>query len=283
MTSGPSVTGHASYPLTLMNDYKGLGLYDTPPKQRNSLILASVIAAVVVLAAVAALLFVRVTTPTAGQAVPAPGAGTSTKPRDPLQPRQTGAPQVPGWQVMPINNGGALDTDKAYDVPPGWQPIPGGLATFGDHDELSLVAPSIYKQGHCATDPKSWRSMAGLVVLPNKGNIEVGVAAAAQNVANTVFTTKDRVQPETEMSDPEEITVFRNKKAVVVTAKLTVPVTEKDTCSAASVIVAVMMMEPNKPDDSDSVTLVAMGDQNVPEATTERDLKQIVTSFHTFA
>jgi hypothetical protein len=197
-----------------------------------------------------------------------------------LQPKATGGPQVPGWQIMPISNGGALDTDKAYDVPPNWRPVSGGLATFGEHSELSLVAPAVYKQGYCPDDPKSWRAMAGLIIMPNKGDIKVGAAAAAQQVANTVFTTNDRVQPEAEISDPQPVTVYRDKNAVVVTAKLTIPVNEKDKCSAASVTVAVMMMEPNKEGDSDSVTMLAMGDQNVPDATPEQDLTQIVTSFH---
>jgi hypothetical protein len=205
---------------------------------------------------------------------------SSGKPNDPLQPKATGGPQVAGWQPIPINNGGALDTDKAYDVPQGWSPIAGGLATFGDHNELSLVAPAVHKQGYCPADPKSWRAMAGLAVLPNKGNIEIGAAAAAQHIANTVFTTQDRVQPETKISEPQPVTVYRNKKAVVVTAKLTIPVTEKDKCAAPSVTVAVMMMEPNKEGDAENVSLVAMGDQNVPEATPEQDLTRIVTSLH---
>jgi hypothetical protein len=248
----------------------------------KSAAISTVIAAVVVIGAAAALLFVRIATPTSGQALPAQGAAqtTSTKPNDPLQPRPTGGPQVAGWQPIPINNGGVLDTDKAYDVPQGWNPIPGGLANFGDHNEVSLVAPAIYKQGYCPADTKSWRSMAGLAVLPNKGNIEVGAAAAAQLIANTVFTTQERVQPETKISEPQSVTVYRNKKAAVVTAKLTIPVTEKDKCASPSVTVAVMMMENNKADDVENVTLVAMGDQNVPEATPEDDLTRIVTSLH---
>jgi hypothetical protein len=57
-------------------------------------------------------------------------------------------------------------------------------------------------------------------------------------------------------------------------------VTEKDKCTAPSVTVAVMMMEPNKEGDAENVSLVAMGDQNVPEATPEQDLTRIVTSLH---
>jgi hypothetical protein len=243
--------------------------------------ISTIVAAVVVIGVAAALLFVRVTTPIAGQALPAAGAvQTTTKPNDPLQPKSTGGPQVAGWTPIPISNGAALDTDKAYDVPQGWSPIGGGLATFGDHAEVSLAAPAIYKQGYCPDNPKSWRAMAGVAVLPNKGNIEVGAAAAAQNIANVVFTTKDRVQPETKISDPQPVTVYRNKKGVVVTAKLTVPVTEKDTCAAASVTVAVMMLEANKEGDADNVSIIAMGDQNVPEATPEQDLSRIVTSLH---
>ena len=82
------------------------------------------------------------------------------------------------------------------------------------------------------------------------------------------------------ISEPQPVTVYRNKKAVVVTAKLTIPVTEKDNCAAPSVTVAVMMMENSKPDDVENVTLVAMGDQDVPEATPEGDLTRIVTSLH---
>jgi hypothetical protein len=252
------------------------------PIVSKSAAISTVVAVVVVIGAAAALLFVRVTTPTTGQALPAAGVAqtTSTKPNDPLQPKATGGPQVAGWQPIPISNGGVLDTDKAYDVPQGWSPIAGGLATFGDHNELSLVAPAIYKQGYCPADPKSWRAMAGLAVLPNKGDIALGAAAAAQHIANTVFTTQDRVQPETKISEPQPVTVYRNKKAVVVTAKLTIPVTEKDKCTAPSVTVAVMMMEPNKEGDAENVSLVAMGDQNVPEATPEQDLTRIVTSLH---
>ncbi|CAM3741697.1 hypothetical protein KIPE111705_22710 [Kibdelosporangium persicum] len=261
------------------NDYRGLGLYDdTPPAKRNGVVLAAVIAAVVVIGAVAALMFVRVTSTTSGQALPVAGATTATKPKDPLQPRTTGTPRVPGWQVISISN-----TDKAYDVPPGWSTIGSDLATFGDHQEVSFVTPTIYKPGYCPDSPKSWRGMAGIVVMPNKGNIEVGAAAAAQQIANTVFTTKDRVQPETDIGDPKPITILKGTKAVVVTATLKVPVTEKDKCAAADVAIALMMVEPTDPNASESATVVAMADQNVPEATPEQDLTQIVTSFHVFS
>lgn len=265
-----------------MSTYKGLGHYDPQPKQRNGLLLALVVAAVVVIGVAATLLFVNVQSTTPGQALPAADAvpKPTTKPKDPLQPKSTGAPKVPGWQVIPISNGSNLDTDKAYDVPPGFSPIAGGLVDFGDHNEVSLVAPTIYKQGYCAASAKSWRAMAGLLTAPTKGNLEFGAAAAANQVANGVFTTEDRVQPKTELSDPEPVTILRGTKAVVVTAKLTVPVTEKDTCGAPNVTVVVMMIEP-KDMSQDAAVMVAMGDQNVPEAMTEDQLKQIVTSFHT--
>ena len=266
-----------------MENYQGLGVYPAPAKRRNTTLIVAIIAAVLVVGAVAALLLVRVTSETPGQALPVANAGptTTTKPKDPLQPKTTGAPQVPGWKVMPISNGKELNTDKAYDVPPqGWAPAAGGLVTFGDHSELSLIAPAIYQHGYCAEDRNSWRAMAGMLIMPNKGDIQVGAAAAAQVVSNTVFTNNDRVQPEIELSSPQEVTVLRDKKGVLLTAKLTIPLTAKDKCAAKSVAVVVMMLEPNKVDDSDSVTMLAMGDQDVPDSATEKDLRQIVTSMH---
>lgn len=262
-----------------MTDYKGLGHYQQP-KQRNGLLLAAIIAAVVVLGVAATALFVRISTTIPGQALAAAGVAptTTSKANDPLQPKTTRGPQVPGWQVIELSNGGSFNTGKAYDVPPDWRLVPGGLLTFGEHAELSLVTPTIYKQGYCPDSPNSWRSMAGLFTAPNKGNIEVGVAAAAQMVANQVFTTKDRVQPKTEISAPQTITIDGDKKGVFVTAKLTIPVADNDKCNSSSVSIAVMMAS-NK-NEGDNAVMLAMGDSNVPDATPEQDLRQIVTSFH---
>src|SRR5687768_15429379 len=103
---------------------------EDPAIVSKSATISMVVAAVVVIAAAAALVFVRIPTTTSGQALPVESAArtTSAKPNDPLQPKATGGPQVAGWQPIPISNGGALDTDKAYDVPQGWSPIGGGLA-----------------------------------------------------------------------------------------------------------------------------------------------------------
>ncbi|MEV4320254.1 hypothetical protein [Actinocrispum sp. NPDC049592] len=240
-------------------------------------IFAVAVALVAAIGVAATLLFVRVPTPVAG----APLAGaTSSSAKDPLAPKASGTPQVPGWQVIEINNGAALDTDKAYDVPPAWRPFGGGLVMFGDHNEVSLVAPSVYKQGYCTGEPKSWRAMAGLMVAQNKGSLENTAAATAQLIANTVFTTKDRVQPETFLGDPRPVTMKDNKKGVLVVAKLTIPVTTKDTCGSAKVSIAVLVFEMKNPTD-DNATLIAMADQAVPDAVSEEDLQKIVTSFHT--
>jgi hypothetical protein len=264
-----------------MTGYKGLGHYPQP-KRRNGFLLAAIVAVVVVLGVAATALFVRISTTIPGQALAAAGGApppaTTSKANDPLQPKTTRGPQVPGWQVIELSNGGSFNTGKAYDVPPGWHQLPNDIITFGDHAELSVLTPTIYKQGYCPGTPNSWRSMAGLFTAPSKGNIEIGVVAAAQMVANQVFTTKDRVQPKTEISDPQVITVDGDKKGVFVTAKLTVPVTEKDKCSSPSVTIAVMMAS-NK-GEGDNAVMLAMGDSNVPDATPDQDLRQIVTSFH---
>lgn len=255
-----------------------------PPKRRDGVILALVIAAVAVLLGVAALLFVRATTTIEGQAIPAADspAGTTTKPRDPLAPKPTGGPQVPGWQVIELNNGRSFDTDRAYDVPQGWTAVPGAYLSYGDGKDLEVFGPALYKKGYCAANASVYRAMAGVLIEQNKGDIKVGAADAARKVANVVYLY-DGVQPKIEMSAPEPVTVFRSVHGVLVTAKVTITNTRPDSCVSSTATVVVAMLDPNKPGEATSVCLTAMSDQNIPDATPESDLKRIVTSLHLVA
>jgi hypothetical protein len=254
-----------------------------PPKQRNGAVLALVIAAVAVLLAVAALLSVRVTTKTVGQALPAAdGPATSaSKPGDPLQPKPTGGPLVPGWHVVELNDGDEFVTDKAYDVPSTeWEPSGGGASiTWGPNQEVRVYIATIYKKGRCPDIKNSWLSLAGVIVMPNKGDINVGASAAVQLITDRVFTI-DGQSPKVEMGAAQPVTVYRNKNAVMVTAKVTTDKGTADGCPARSATVVVMMMPPNKPGEDTSVGLVAMTIRDVPGSTPEPDLPRIVTSIH---
>jgi hypothetical protein len=256
--------------------YEGFGLYNSP-KRRNGAMIAVVVAAVVVIGAAATLLFVGVRTTTPGQALPV-AATTASRPKDPLQPQSTGAPVVPGWKVIPINNGGQLDTDKAYDVPQAWEALP-RLATFGNAGSTSIVAPAIYMRGFCASDARAWRSMAGLMVARDMGDLGHSAAIAAQQIADDVFTTPERVKPKVDISDPQSVTVDRDKTGSVVTARVTIAPSEQDKCNTTLSALVVVMTLPTTAEEG-LPAMVAFGDQNFPGASSEQELKQIVTSFH---
>lgn len=261
-----------------MSGYQGLGHYDTePPKRPRGPVIAMVVAVVVALGVVTTLLVVRVKDTTPGQALGSAGApATTTSANDPLQPKSTGAPQVPGWKVIPINDGGRLDTDKAYDVPPTWEAWP-RIATFGEDGNTRLVTPALYMRGFCPGAPTAFRSMSGLLVVSPKGNIELTATSAAQQVADAVFTV-GRVKPTVEVSEPQRLTVDRNKNGAFVAAKVTAAPSETEKCNTQSAALAVMTLEAKE--GADNVAMVAFGDQGVPEATPEAELRQIVTSFH---
>jgi hypothetical protein len=259
--------------------YEGLGFYGgKPPKESNrGLLIAVVIAAVAVIGVAATLLFVEIKDTTPGSALPA-AAGTATKSNDPLQPRASGTPKVAGWKVVPINNGGSLVTDKAYDVPPAWEALP-RLASFGEDANTMLVTPASYMRGFCPGSPNAFRSMAGLLTVSRKGEPGTTATAAAHQVAEAVYTI-NRVKPTVDVGDTQEVTVLSNKRGTVVTADVKVAPAPGDPCAATSGIVAVMVIESQA--ESGDVAMVAFGDQGFPEATSEQDLKQIVTSFHVF-
>ncbi|MFD1050459.1 hypothetical protein ACFQ1S_35500, partial [Kibdelosporangium lantanae] len=209
-------------------------------------------------------------------------AGTTTRPRDPLAPKPTTGPQVPGWQVIELNNGRDFTTDRAYDVPQGWTAVPGSYLSYGQGKDLQVYGPALYKQGYCAANSTAFRALSGVLIEQNKGDIAVGAAEAAKKVANVVYLY-DHVQPQVEVGAPESVTVFRSLHGVLVTAKITVTNTRPDSCISSTALVVVLMVDPNKPGDDTSVCLTALSDQNVPDATSESDLKRIVTSLHVIA
>jgi hypothetical protein len=282
--------------------YQGLGYYgDTsqgaqPPgdgPQRTTLMLAAVLAAVVVIGVAVAVLVVDTKQETPGEALPGaqsllsstPPAlktsGKSSSTNDPPQPQATGAPQVPGWKPIAINNGAGLRTTKAYDVPPTWQPLT-TTAGFGTGDtQTALFIPAIYMKGYCPTSPTSFRSMSGLMLVPNTGDGPQQASAAAQRFSDAVYTTADGVKPTVDLGQPTPVTVAQDKEGVTITAKVAIaPSTnEKDKCNAPNAVVAMMVLG-SQPEDKTSVVLAAFADQGFPEATPEQDLRQIVTSIH---
>jgi hypothetical protein len=267
--------------------YQGLGYYGNepePPKKNNTLLISLVVAAVVVVGLVGTLLIIGVRTETPGEALAVAGVATNpTSPKrtatnDPLQPKATGAPQVPGWRPIAINNGGQLQTSKAYDVPPTWQPMTSS-ATFGKQTKTTLYTPAIYMKGYCPASPTSFRSMAGLLTVDNQGTNEAQAAAAAQRLADAVYTTSEGTKPTVQMGQPQPVSVDRDKKGFTVTAKATLAPSAQDKCSAPSATITVMVLS-SKPEDKTSVVLAAFADEGFAEATPEAHLQQIVTSIH---
>lgn len=267
--------------------YQGLGYYgnepEPPSKKNNALLISLVVAAVVAVGLVGTLLIVGVRTETSGEALAVAGAVTTptskrTTANDPLQPKATGAPQVPGWRPIAINNGGQLQTSKAYDVPPAWQPMTSS-ATFGKQTKTTLYTPAIYMKGYCTGSPTSFRSMAGLLTVDNQGTNEEQAIAAAQRLADAVYTTSEGTKPTVQAGQPQPVSVDRDKKGFTVTAKATLAPSAQDKCSAPTATVTVMVLSA-KPEEKTSVVLAAFADQGFAEATPEAHLQQIVTSIH---
>lgn len=274
--------------------YQGLGFYGAadgePPKKRNGLLIAVIVAAVVLVGVTATLLVIKPKTVATGEALPVANVTskstsktttTTKKPGGALQPQATGAPLVPGWKPIAINDGNEINTTKAYDVPPAWEPVVGlGNAVIvgkGDHS-AKIYIPATYMKGYCPTSPTSFRSMAGLLLLPKKGELGEQVTGIAQKIADAVYTVDDTTKPKVEMGQQQPVSVNDGKKGLVLTAKATLAPSQNK-CDATSALVTVMVLEP-KPEDQTVLALAALADQGFPEATSEEDLKKIVTSIH---
>jgi hypothetical protein len=267
--------------------YQGLGYYagDEPPKKRNGLLIAVVVAAVVLIGVVTTILVVGVKNTTPGEALAAPGAptptpkssGSSSGPsQDPLQPKATGAPLVPGWKPVAITDGDQITTTKAYDVPPDWQTLT-SPAVFGSTKKTTLYIPALYMKGYCT--PTSFRSMAGLLLVPNTGEVPAQATGVAQQLADAVFSTSEGTKPTVTMGQPLPVKVNGGKDGFVVTAKAAIAASPTDKCNAANAVVTIMLLVPAAGDDT-SLVLSALADQGFPEATPEGDLQKIVTSIH---
>lgn len=266
--------------------YKGLGYYDDEPraKKPTGLIVAVVVAAVVVVGLVAALVIAKPTNSVTGEAMAV--ANPTTAPPDkpsasnnPLQPKPTGAPKVAGWKVIAVNDGRELKTTKAYDVPQAWEPMT-SAAVFGSPPKtLSLYTPAIYMKGFCPESPTSFRAISGLLTIPNEGDTTAQANAAAQRIAEFVYTTKAGVKPKVTPGQPQPVTVDKDKKAVAVSATLAITPGPEDKCPVPTAAVSVAVLE-SKQGDTSSIVIAAIGDQGFPEAVGVADFEKIVTSLH---
>jgi hypothetical protein len=273
--------------------YQGLGFYGDakPPKKNNGLLIAIAVAAVVLIGMVATVLVVGVRNSTPGEALADPNAkpkqsSSSTRPRDPLQPKATGPALVPGWTPIAINDGEKLVTDKAYDVPPQWAPLNFPAQFSGTTPKTSIYIPALYMRGYCPDSPNSFRSMAGLLVVNNKGDVKDQIKNAAKQIADAVYTNKAGARAAVQVDEPKPMKVVSNKDALLLTAHVTaIPQGENDKCNPASSVITVLLLLPEPPQEGKPATevntaLVAWADQGFPEATPADDLTKIVTSIH---
>ncbi|TCO56828.1 hypothetical protein [Actinocrispum wychmicini] len=269
--------------------YQGLGFYsdDKPPKKNTGLLMAIAVAAVVLLAMVATVLIVGVQNSTPGQAVADPGAkpransgSSSPSSRDPLQPKASGAPMVPGWTPIPINDGKDINTTKAYDVPPKWEPL-NFPAIFGNGTEKTTVyIPALYMKGYCEGKSTTFRSMAGLMLVPNKGDAKDQATGAATKLANAVYTTDAGAKPTVDTTAPTPVKIDNGKDGLAVTAHVSgIAPGPNDKCNASTSVIMLVILPGKAPDDP-SLVMTAWADQGFPEATPEGDLQKIVTSIH---
>lgn len=273
--------------------YQGLGYYAEPPvekKKATGLILAVAVAAVVVAGLVVTLVVVGPTRSTDGVPLAAQGVastssstpvrpGTSSSSGDPLQPKATGAPQVAGWKVIPINDGKNLQTSKAYDVPPNWDPLTISAAFGPDDGRISLYTPATYLKGYCPGSPTSFRAMAGVTTVTNSGDNAAQAIAAAQKITDAVYHTKNNTKPKITMGQPTPVSIDRDKRGYTVTAKSDITLGPDDKCTPTKATVSVVVLE-SKPEDKTSVVITAFADQDFAEAVTDPDLQKIVTSMH---
>lgn len=276
--------------------YQGLGFYSSdekPPKKNTGLLAAIAVAAVVLLGMVATVLIVGVKNSTPGQALAAPdvsvpanpssGKSGSTSPssQDPLSPKATGAPMVPGWTPVPINDGQQITTSKAYDVPPKWEPL-NYPAAFGGKgvQQTQVYIPALYMKGYCEGKSTTFRSMAGLLLVPNQGDPKDQTTGAAKQLALAVYTSDAGAQPTVDVGAPTPVKIDNGKDGFAVTAHVSKIVPgAQDKCTAASAVVMLVLL-PGKQGDETSLVMSAFADQGFPEATPEGDLQKIVTSIH---
>jgi hypothetical protein len=273
--------------------YQGLGYYSEQPRsdrKRKGPWLALALAVVVVAGLVATLMLVGPSRTTAGVPLAAPGAepavpsqpGRSTGPStngNPLQPKATGAPQVAGWKVIAINDGNQLQTSKAYDVPPSWEPLSSAAAFGVDQTRFSLFTPAVYLKGYCTGSPSSFRAMAGVTTVTNAGDNAAQAVTAATNITNAVYTPKNATKPKITMGTPTPVSIDRDKRGYTVTAKSEITPGPDDKCTPTKGAVSVVVLE-TKPEEKTSVVITAFADQDFAEAVPETDMQKIVTSMH---
>jgi hypothetical protein len=271
--------------------YQGLGYYAEPPEKKKAtgLLVSVAVAAVVVAGLVVTLVVIGPSRSTGGVplAVQSPLLSSNTPSRsgtapgagDPLQPKATGAPQVAGWKVIPINDGKTLQTSKAYDVPPNWDPLTLSASFGPDTGKISLYTPAIYLKGYCPGSTTSFRAMAGVTTVTNSGDNAAQAIAAAQKVTDSVYHTKNNTKPKITMGQPTPVSVDRDKRGYTVTAKSEITLGPDDKCTPTRASVSVVVLE-SKPEDKTSVVITAFADQDFAEAVPETDLQKIVTSMH---
>jgi hypothetical protein len=277
--------------------YQGLGYYGAPPeppkpKKNNALIISLIVLVVVAIGVTATLLFLgnkdgenqagsgQTTTTGPPPSTKSSAPKTTTPSRDPLAPGGTAAPQVPGWKVVPVDDGNDLKTSKAYDVPPTWA-VMIGPAGFEETPtkQLQVFVPTVFMRGFCAESPNSFRSMAGLIIEKERDGAKAAISSVTK-LANAVYTV-DGVKPKVEVQgQPQPVTIDRDKKAYLLSAKVDAVPSKTNKCATGGPAVVTVAAIPPKADENDSIVITAFGDQGFKEATPSEYLEKIVLSLH---
>jgi hypothetical protein len=264
-------------------NYPGAG--PQPPKKNKTLAIVLSIAAVLVLGGAGttvAWLYLGRSRTQAADSSPAPQtpasttAPTSASRGNPSSSTNGTAQQNPslpakisGWQVVSTQRG------IAYDVPPSWQVLsPDTTTGFEDSSGpiVTMKGAASYKDRYCQAH--TGNSLGGSGVSgSNEVDPAKSAASAAKAWANAGYTTDNGTLPTVTLSQPEPVAAS-GVQGVHVTA--TVKLTPQTDCDPPAAVVHVVAFPSSNV--SGTVLFIVYAHQGRPDAATDQDLRQMISS-----
>ncbi|WP_298181001.1 hypothetical protein [Saccharomonospora sp.] len=181
--------------------------------------------------------------------------------------------EVDGWQSVVQSDG-----DYAYDVPPDWVPKPDVLHGWESEDDSSftLATSAFVGEGYCADDADRQRGGSGLTVAEGRDGDTIA-ADTVRRFAEAAYKSDAGTDPEVTVKPPETVEVSfgsGQRQASLVLADVVVH-DDGDGCFPDTALVGALAVETSS---DKAVVFVAYDGQDAPDASSEEELTQLLTS-----
>ncbi|TQL66583.1 hypothetical protein FB381_0446 [Nocardioides albertanoniae] len=200
---------------------------------------------------------------------PAPPAGGTSESTQAAAPPKSVAPApVPAGAWKKVTS----PKDKmAYDVPPDWEPTPGGLAGFeSPAGEITALMHGIASYGDDWCDD-NWHTLVGFVTpgsISDKGTIE----ATATHWAKAAAQDDGGSSPTGSLGEPRSVTVNGGRTEATAVTATTTPATQ--TCPVPAIEVTVVAV----PKDSGYALFVVVADRGAEGSNPDAALEKVIAS-----